>query len=61
MRKIAFFLLLLIASSCGVKAPPIAPQRDREPDKRIMNCSPKDEDCDETDDQYQPQLTKAAK
>lgn len=49
-------LLLILGSllfSCGVKAPPIAPEQKLE-DTRKLNCSPKDPDCDATDPNYKP-------
>lgn len=48
-------VLALFSASCGVKRPPIAPQREPDPTAQTkLNCSPYDEDCDKTDPNYQP-------
>ncbi len=57
--RLPFALLLLalpLLQSCGVKLPPVAPQRDEGPPSLSQNfdCSPQDENCDKTDPNYQP-------
>ncbi|MGZ3713173.1 MAG: hypothetical protein ACXVBE_15520 [Bdellovibrionota bacterium] len=53
MRLLAFAVLSLVISACGVKAPPIAPEQKPE-DTRVLNCSPEDPKCDVKDPKYKP-------
>lgn len=46
--------LVLIVSACGVKAPPIAPQREAESTPPNLDCSPSDPMCDKKDPNYRP-------
>ena len=55
--RLSLLLALLISGlySCGVKKPPLAPQRQKDPGSiSHLDCSPKDPDCDKTDPNYQP-------
>lgn len=46
---------LLLLASCGVKLPPIAPERDPGPPQPpLLDCSPTEPDCDRTDPNYKP-------
>lgn len=55
MRLLIAALSLLTIVSCGVKLPPVAPQRDPDPvPPPNMDCSPSDENCDKTDPNYRP-------
>jgi len=53
-RYLLLCLTLISLTACGVKAPPIAPQRPPEPAKLELDCSPKDPDCDKQDPNYRP-------
>lgn len=56
-----FFLVLiscLILASCGVKLPPVAPEKNPEPKNLNLNCSPNDPSCDLTDPNYKPKSGK---
>ena len=56
MRAGSFLILSLICLfGCGVKAPPIAPERRAVPQSLKLDCSPTDPDCDKTDPNYKPQ------
>lgn len=55
LRTILFFGFLFGLAGCGVKAPPIAPQREAVPALLNLNCSPTDPDCDVQDPNYVPQ------
>lgn len=52
-HSLIFVLLLISFSGCGVKAPPIAPERPR-PDERKLDCSTDDPECERTDPNYKP-------
>ncbi len=56
MRVFAFLILCVLAG-CGVKAPPIAPERQVEPVAPKLKCSPYDPECDRKDKRYKPQGT----
>lgn len=46
--------LWALLASCGVKLPPVAPERNSEPASLNLNCSPSDPECDKTDPNYKP-------
>jgi hypothetical protein len=51
----SFLLILaccLFLAGCGVKLPPVAPEKDPEPANLNLNCSPTDPNCDKTDPNY---------
>lgn len=48
----------LLTQACGVKAPPIAPERKKLPVPTLVDCSPYDPECDQTDENYTPQKKK---
>jgi hypothetical protein len=54
MNRVLYFLVLTFAlQGCGVKLPPVAPQRAPEPPKpKNLDCSPKDPNCDREDPNY---------
>lgn len=54
MLRILFgSLLLVLLCGCGVKLPPVAPERTPDPPARPnLDCSPKDPECDRTDPNY---------
>lgn len=41
-------------AGCGVKLPPVAPEKDPLPASLNLNCSPSDPNCDKTDPNYKP-------
>lgn len=49
-----WFFLACLASACGVKAPPVAPQQHLYGPPPKIDCSPTDPDCDKTDPHYVP-------
>lgn len=51
--KIFLILTAILLSSCGVKAPPIAPNRPAVNTAKT-DCSPTEADCDATDPDYVP-------
>jgi hypothetical protein len=53
-RYLLFGLTLFALAACGVKAPPIAPQRPPEPPTFELDCSPRDPKCDKQDPNYVP-------
>jgi hypothetical protein len=58
MRSLFLASLALLLSACGVKLPPVAPQREPMPATLNLNCSPEDPDCDKTDPNYRPKSTR---
>jgi hypothetical protein len=55
MKLIIMTLVCAIfLAGCGVKLPPVAPERNPEPANLNFNCSPGDPDCDKTDPNYKP-------
>jgi hypothetical protein len=53
-RTLCLLVAAFLLPSCGVKLPPLAPERPKAPAQLKLNCSPKDPDCDRTDPNYQP-------
>lgn len=51
MRILPALCLILLFSSCGVKAPPIAPEQKIE-ETSVLDCSPQDPKCDVLDPKY---------
>lgn len=54
MRRLLLSLCCCSLLACGVKVPPIAPERPPESVPLKLDCSPKDPDCDRTDPNYKP-------
>jgi hypothetical protein len=55
MKTLGLSLVLaLLLAGCGVKLPPVAPERNPEPANLNLNCSPNDPECDKTDPNYKP-------
>jgi hypothetical protein len=53
-RTVLLLVSLPWLSACGVKAPPIAPERAPMRDQLNLDCSPTDPDCDKMDPNYKP-------
>lgn len=54
VKALVLAMTLSYLSACGVKAPPVAPQRAPVPPVQNLDCSPQDPSCDKTDPKYQP-------
>lgn len=53
---LACLAVAFLLSGCGVKLPPIAPERPLPPPPPPkLDCSPQDPTCDRTDPNYRPQ------
>ncbi len=53
--KLRFFPLCLFLTACGVKLPPVAPERPPPPPPpQKLHCSPYEPDCDAKDPNYRP-------
>ena len=52
--RILFSLGILLFFGCGVKKPPGFPEEEAVP-IYVHDCSPYDEDCEQTNKNYQPQ------
>ena len=54
MKSFLLLICLCILNACGVKAPPLAPNRPPEVKAPNLDCSVYDPTCDKKDPKYDP-------